>query len=83
MTSERALTIEVPALVREHLRSGFFRCEVLGGKPGHMVTARVSSQMDRHRIKIAAGDEVRLTISPYDLAKGRITYRYKSSKVSA
>lgn len=70
--------VEVHALVVEHCRSGFFKCRLLGDDD-HLVLARVSSQMDRHRIKVAPGDEVRVTLSPYDLTRGRITYRFKTA----
>jgi translation initiation factor IF-1 len=44
---------------------------------GHEVLAHVSGRMRKHFIKITTGDKVTLEISPYDLTKGRITYRHK------
>jgi translation initiation factor IF-1 len=45
---------------------------------GHEVLAHVSGRMRKHFIKITTGDKVTLEISPYDLTKGRITYRHKT-----
>jgi len=44
---------------------------------GHKVLATVSGKMRKHRIRILPGDKVKLEMSPYDLTKGRIVYRYK------
>ena len=44
---------------------------------GHQVLAHISGKMRMHYIKILPGDKVKLELSPYDLTKGRITYRYK------
>jgi len=44
---------------------------------GHLVLAHVSGKMRMHFIKILPGDKVKLELSPYDLSRGRITYRYK------
>jgi translation initiation factor IF-1 len=44
---------------------------------GHQLIAHISGKMRMHYIKILPGDKVRLEISPYDLTKGRIVYRYK------
>ena len=51
-----------------------FRVEIEGG---HEVLGHVSGKMRMHYIKILPGDKVKLEMSPYDLSKGRITYRYK------
>lgn len=45
---------------------------------GHEVLAHISGKMRKHFIRIAAGDQVTVEISPYDLSKGRITYRHKN-----
>jgi translation initiation factor IF-1 len=45
---------------------------------GHEVLAHISGRMRKHFIRITAGDKVTLQMSPYDLSKGRITYRHKS-----
>ena len=44
---------------------------------GHIITAHISGKMRMHYIKILPGDKVRVEISPYDLSKGRISFRYK------
>ena len=44
---------------------------------GHIILATISGKMRMHYIKILPGDKVKLEMSPYDLTKGRITYRYK------
>ena len=43
---------------------------------GHIITAHISGKMRMHYIKLLPGDKVKLAMSPYDLSKGRITYRY-------
>jgi translation initiation factor IF-1 len=45
---------------------------------GHEILAHISGKMRKHFIRITAGDQVTVEISPYDLAKGRITYRHKT-----
>ena len=58
--------------VVEALPSGTFRVEV----DGHEVLAYVSGRMRRSRVRVLPGDRVKLQISPYDLRRGRIVYRY-------
>jgi len=55
------------------------RCFVLSLKNGHRVLAHISGKMRMHFIKILPGDKVTVELSPYDLSRGRITYRYKWS----
>ena len=64
--------IEVEGAVREALPNGMFRIEIQGG---HMVLAHIAGRVRRHYIRILPGDRVRLELSPYDLTRGRITYR--------
>jgi translation initiation factor IF-1 len=66
--------IEVEGKVLEALPNAMFRVEVEGG---HRVLAHISGKMRMHYIKILPGDKVRVELSPYDLTRGRITYRGK------
>jgi translation initiation factor IF-1 len=67
--------IEVLATVREALPNAMFRVELEESK--HPVLAHVSGKMRKHFIRILPGDRVLVELSPYDLNRGRITYRYK------
>ena len=66
-------TIEVEGEITEALPSTLFRVEVEGG---HDVLATISGKMRKHYIRILPGDKVKVELSPYDLTRGRITYRY-------
>jgi len=66
--------IQVEGTVVESLPNATFRVEL---ENGHRVLAHVSGKMRMHFIKILPGDRVMLELSPYDLSRGRITYRYK------
>ena len=66
--------IEVEGEVVEALPSTMFRVEVEGG---HQVLAKISGKMRKHYIRILPGDRVKVELSPYDLTRGRITYRMK------
>ena len=66
--------IEVEAVVSEPLPNAMFRVELANG---HRVLAHASGKMRRHFIKILPGDRVLVELSPYDLSRGRITYRFK------
>jgi translation initiation factor IF-1 len=67
--------IEVEGKVKQALANTQFRVELdIGGE----VIARIGGKMRKHYIKIIPGDRVKLEISPYDLTKGRITYRVRS-----
>jgi translation initiation factor IF-1 len=59
----------------EALSNAMFRVEL---ENGHVITAHISGKMRMHYIKILPGDRVRVDMSPYDLSKGRITFRYKN-----
>ncbi|MCB1484007.1 MAG: translation initiation factor IF-1 [Hyphomicrobium sp.] len=50
---------------------------------GHMVVAYTSGRMKKNRIRILAGDRVTITMTPYDLTKGRITFRHKDARAGA
>ena len=56
-----------------NLSNAMFRVEL---ENGHVVTAHISGKMRMHYIKLLPGDRVKLELSPYDLSKARITYRY-------
>ncbi|MDA8195507.1 MAG: translation initiation factor IF-1 [Thermaerobacter sp.] len=66
--------IEVEGTVIEPLPNAMFRVELPNG---HKVLAHVSGKIRMHFIKILPGDKVTVQLSPYDLTRGRITYRYK------
>ena len=66
--------IEQDGTIREALSNAMFRVEL---ENGHEIIAHISGKMRMHYIKILPGDRVKLEMSPYDLTKGRITYRYK------
>lgn len=72
MTKEEK--IEVEGRVVEPLPNAMFRVEIEGG---HKVLAHISGKMRMHYIKILTGDKVKVELSPYDLTRGRITYREK------
>ena len=67
--------IEVEGTVVEPLPNAMFRVEL---KNGHTLLAHISGKMRMHYIRILPGDKVKVEMSPYDLSKGRITFRYKS-----
>lgn len=72
MAKEEA--IEVEATVRETLPNAMFRVVL---DTGHEVLAHISGKMRKYFIRILPGDRVRVELSPYDLNRGRITYRLK------
>lgn len=66
--------IEVEGTVIEPLPNAMFRVEL---ENGHKILAHVSGKIRMHFIRILPGDKVTVELSPYDLTRGRITYRYK------
>ena len=66
--------IEVSGTVTETLPNAMFRVEIEGG---HTILAHISGKMRMHYIRILPGDKVTVEMTPYDLTKGRITYRHK------
>ncbi|MEX2156775.1 MAG: translation initiation factor IF-1 [Gemmatimonadales bacterium] len=72
MAKEEA--IEMEGTVSEVLPNTTFRVML---ENGHQVLATVAGKMRRFRIRVLAGDRVTLAVSPYDLTRGRITYRHK------
>ena len=61
-------------MVIEPLPNAMFRVEL---ENGHQVLAHISGKMRMHYIRIIRGDRVQVELTPYDLSRGRITYRYK------
>ena len=70
----KELVIEIDGEIKETLPNAMFKVVL---ENGHEVLAHISGKMRMHYIKILPGDTVKLELSPYDLTKGRITYRYK------
>jgi len=66
--------VEVEGKVVEPLSNAMFRVEL---DSGHRVLAHVSGKMRMNHIRILPGDKVKMELSPYDLTRGRITYRFK------
>ena len=66
--------IEQDGVILEALSNAMFKVEL---ENGHEITAHISGKMRMHYIKILPGDRVRVEMSPYDLSKGRISFRYK------
>jgi translation initiation factor IF-1 len=67
-------SIEVDGIILEALSNAMFRVEL---ENKHEVIAHISGKMRMNYIRILPGDKVKLEMSPYDLSKGRIVYRYK------
>ncbi len=72
MAKEEA--IELEGTVTEVLPDANFRVEL---ENGHEILAYLSGKMRKHYIRVLEGDEVTVEISPYDMSRGRVTYRYK------
>jgi translation initiation factor IF-1 len=66
--------IEVDGTITEALSNAMFRVQL---ESGHVITAHISGKMRMHYIRILPGDRVKVEMSPYDLTKGRISFRYK------
>ena len=73
MAKEKAITID--GTIKETLPNAMFRVDVEIGGDSHTVLAHVSGKMRMHFIKMLPGDKVDLQLSPYDLTRGRITFR--------
>ncbi len=74
LTMSKEESIEMEGTVLEPLPNAMFRVEL---ENGHKVLAHISGKMRMHFIRILSGDKVKVQLSPYDLTRGRITYRYK------
>ena len=66
--------IQQDGTITEALSNAMFRVEL---ENGHIVTAHISGKMRKHYIRILPDDKVLVELSPYDLSRGRITYRFK------
>lgn len=66
--------IEVDGIITEALSNAMFRVQL---ESGHVIIANISGKMRMHYIKILPGDRVKVEMSPYDLTRGRISFRYK------
>ncbi len=66
--------IKVDGIVQDTLPNAFFMVML---ENGHLIHAHISGKMRMHYIKILVGDKVTVELSPYDLTRGRIIYRYK------
>ena len=74
LISTKEATIELEGEVTEALRNGMFRIKL---DNGHETIGYVAGKMRRYRIRIMLGDRIKIQLSPYDLNRGRIVYRYK------
>jgi translation initiation factor IF-1 len=72
--AKQGTAVEVEGTVTEALPNATFRVQM---DNDHMVLAHVSGKMRKFFIRILAGDRVKMELSPYDLTRGRITYRFK------
>lgn len=66
--------IEMEGVVSETLPNTMFRVQL---ENGHIITAHISGRMRKNYIRILTGDKVKVEMTPYDLTKGRITFRHK------
>lgn len=66
--------IEMDGTITETLPNTMFRVEL---ENGHVITAHISGKMRKHYIRILTGDNVKVEMTPYDLTKGRITFRMR------
>ena len=71
---EKESAIEIDGIVREALPNVMFRVELDNGP---VILGHISGKMRKHYIKLVPGDRVKVELSPYDLTRGRITYRYR------
>jgi len=78
MTKPSQLKVEVEGTIVEALPNTQFRVEL---ENGHRVLAYISGRMRKFYIRILLGDRVRVELSPYDLSRGRIVYRYRKQRV--
>lgn len=70
----KADAVEMEGVIIDTLPNTMFRVEL---DNGHTVTAHISGKMRKNYIRILTGDRVKVELTPYDLSKGRITYRYR------
>ena len=77
---QRDKKFEVDGIVEECLPNTIFRVRIEAGEKEHFIIAHLSGKMRLHYIKIMKGDTVKIEMSPYDLEKGRIIYRYNKTE---
>ena len=70
-------TIEFEGIIKESLPNAMFRVEL---ENGHMVLAHISGKIRKNFIKILPGDRVKVELTPYDLNRGRITFRVQEKR---
>jgi translation initiation factor IF-1 len=80
LAKEKEDVIEMEGKVEEALSNGMFRIKL---ENGHEVLGHLAGRMRRFRIKVLLGDRVKIELSPYDLTRGRITFRHKEQHMSA
>ena len=66
-------TIELEGVIQEPLPAGMFRVQL---ESGQQIIAHLSGKMRLHKIRLSIGDKVKVEMTPYDLTKGRITFRF-------
>jgi translation initiation factor IF-1 len=74
VTMAKEEMLEFPGVVKELLPNATFRVEL---ENGHEIIAHTAGKMRKNRIRVLAGDRVQVEMTPYDLSKGRINYRFK------
>jgi translation initiation factor IF-1 len=74
VTMAKEELLEFPGVVKELLPNATFRVEL---ENGHEIIAHTAGKMRKNRIRVLAGDKVQVEMTPYDLSKGRINYRFK------
>lgn len=77
MRKDKKNVIEIEGVVEKALPNAMFQVKLDGG---HTILAHVSGRMRMHYVKLLPGDRVLVELSPYDLSKGRIVFRYKNTK---
>jgi len=75
MASKKDDVVVIDGVVSKVLPATMYRVKLPNG---HEILAHISGKMRKHFIRITTGDKVRIEMSPYDLTKGRITYRYRN-----
>ncbi|MBI5077632.1 translation initiation factor IF-1 [Candidatus Falkowbacteria bacterium] len=65
--------VEIKGVVEELLPAGSFRVKL---ENGHLILAHLSGKMRMNKIRLLVGDQVKVELTPYDLARGRVVYRY-------
>jgi len=75
MASNKDDVVVIDGVVSKVLPATMYRVKLPNG---HEILAHISGKMRKHFIRITTGDKVRIEMSPYDLTKGRITYRYRN-----